>query len=149
MGKILFINSSPRKTGNTAKVAAALLEGKDYETLDLTEYKVYAHGQDFEDDQFMEVIEKIREADTVVLGSPLYWHNFNGLMRNLLDRSYVAFRSGEFSGRNLYAILQGAHPQKWMLEGADFTMMRFSTVLGFNYKGLVSSVSEAQAVEVE
>ena len=54
---ILFINSSPNPHGNTAKVAAALLEGKEYETLNLAEYKIYGYGQQFPDDQFFEVID--------------------------------------------------------------------------------------------
>ena len=33
--KILFVNGSPNKKGNTAQLAAALLEGKEYETLNL------------------------------------------------------------------------------------------------------------------
>lgn len=31
--KILFINGSPNKNGNTAALAEALLKGKEYETL--------------------------------------------------------------------------------------------------------------------
>jgi hypothetical protein len=50
---ILFINSSPNPHGNTAKVAATLLEGKEYETLNLAEYKIYGYGQQFPDDQFL------------------------------------------------------------------------------------------------
>ena len=37
---ILFINSSPNKNGNTAKLAAALLAEKEYEILNLAEYKI-------------------------------------------------------------------------------------------------------------
>ena len=69
---ILFINASPNKNGNTAKLAKDLLAGKNYETLNLIDYKIYAYGQEYEDDQFGEVIEKIKDADTVVMGSPLY-----------------------------------------------------------------------------
>ena len=83
MSKILFINSSPNKNGNTARVAASLLQNREYETLNLTEYKIYGYGQQFPDDQFSDVIAKIKEADTVVFGSPLYWHNISGLMRFL------------------------------------------------------------------
>ena len=36
--RILFINGSPNKNGSTAKLAAELLKGKDYETLNLTDY---------------------------------------------------------------------------------------------------------------
>ena len=34
---ILFINGSPNKNGNTAALAAELLKGKEYETLNLTD----------------------------------------------------------------------------------------------------------------
>jgi len=97
---ILFINSSPNPHGNTARVAAALLESKEYETLNLAEYKIYGYGQQFPDDQFMEVIDKIRAAKTIVIGSPLYWHNLSGLLRCFLDRTYGPFEQGEFSGRD-------------------------------------------------
>ncbi len=32
MSKILFINGSPNKNGNTAKLAKELLKGKNFET---------------------------------------------------------------------------------------------------------------------
>lgn len=67
MSKILFINSSPNRGGNTARLATALLEGKDYETLNLTDYKIYGYGQHFPDDQFAEVIAKIKAADILIL----------------------------------------------------------------------------------
>ena len=144
MSKILFINSSPNPKGNTAKVAATLLEGHEYETLNLTEYKIYGYGQQFPDDQFMEVIERIREADTVVIGSPLYWHNLSGLLRCFIDRTYGPIEGGEFSGRDMYAVVQGAAPEKWMLEACEYTMKRFASLMGFNYKGMLTSAAEAK-----
>ncbi len=41
---ILFINGSPNKNGNTAALAAALLKGKEYETLNLIDYTIGAFG---------------------------------------------------------------------------------------------------------
>ena len=79
--RILFINASPNKNGNTARLAKELLAGKTYDTLNLIDYKIYAYGQEFEDDQFHDVIQKMKAADTVVMGSPLYWHNICGLLR--------------------------------------------------------------------
>ena len=35
---ILFINGSPNSNGNTAALAKELLQGKEYETLNLTDY---------------------------------------------------------------------------------------------------------------
>ena len=146
---ILFINASPNKDGNTAKLAAELLSGKEYETLDLVDYKIYAYGQDFPDDQFNTVIGKINDANTVVMGSPLYWHNICGLMRNFLDRCYGPVRQGAFSGKNLYFIIQGASPEKWQLEACEFTMSRFAGLYGFTYKGMITDRSQAKRISVE
>ena len=146
---ILFINASPNKDGNTAKLAKTLLAGKEYETLNLIDYKIYAYGQDYADDQFEEIIEKMKVADTVVMGSPLYWHNICGLLRNFLDRCYGPVSQGEFKGRNLYFIMQGAAPEKWQLEACEFTMSRFAGLYGFAYKGMVTSMTEAKNAIVE
>ena len=43
--RILFINGSPNRDGNTAALAKALLEGHDYETLMLTDYRINFYGQ--------------------------------------------------------------------------------------------------------
>jgi multimeric flavodoxin WrbA len=146
---ILFINSSPNPHGNTARLAAALLEGKEYETLNLAEHRIYGYGQQFPDDQFMEVIDKIRAAKTIVIGSPLYWHNLSGLLRSFLDRTYGPFEQGEFRGREMYAIVQGAAPEKWMLDACEYTLSRFAGICGFDYKGMVTSVSEAKKMKVD
>ena len=143
---ILFINSSPNKNGNTAKVAAALLEDKEYETLNLTDYKIYGYGQQFEDDQFMEVIEKIRQADTIVIGSPLYWHNICGSVRTLLDRFYGPVQQNELAGKKLAFVFQGAAPEKWMLEAGEYTMKRFAGLYGMSYIGMATNIKEAKTL---
>ena len=85
---ILFINGSPNKNGNTVALVKRLLRNQEYETLHLADYKIYDYGQDFLDDQFKEVIQKVFAADTLVIGSPVYWHSIIGLVRNFLDRQY-------------------------------------------------------------
>ena len=67
---ILFINGSPNKNGNTAKMAAELLKNQTYETLNLVDYRINAYGQDLPGDQLDAVLEKIKQADVLVVGSP-------------------------------------------------------------------------------
>ena len=69
--KILFINGSPNKNGNTAGLAETLLADKAYETLNLTDYKIYSYGQDFADDELDFVISKMKKAD-VFLKNPIF-----------------------------------------------------------------------------
>lgn len=76
---ILFINGSPNSNGNTAALAKELLQGKEYETLNLTDYRIGSYGQNFEDDELDQVIAKMKQAEVIVIGSPLYWHNIRWL----------------------------------------------------------------------
>lgn len=142
--KTLFINGSPNKDGNTAALAKALLAGKEYETLNLTDYKIYSYGQSFADDQMEEVLAKMKEAEVIVIGSPLYWHNICGSVRNLLDRFYGLVKKGSLSGKTLYFLFQGAGPEKWMLEAGEYTMNRFAKLYGLEYAGMATNKSEAE-----
>ena len=69
---ILFINASPNHDGNTAHLAKELLENHPYTRIDLVDYKIYGYGQTFDDDQIDEVLAAIRNADSIVDGSPVY-----------------------------------------------------------------------------
>ena len=146
---ILFINGSPNKNGNTAKLAAKLLEGRTYHTIDLVNYKLYSYGQNFEDDQFVEIVDAMKEADTVIIGSPVYWHNMSGAIRNLIDRFYGPVSQGALKGRKFAFLLQGAAPEGWMLEKAEYTMSRFARMYGMDYVGMVTCSDEAEKLAKE
>ena len=141
---ILFINGSPNKNGNTAALAAELLNGNTYETLNLTDYTIGAYGQKLPGDGLDTVIGAMKQADTIVIGSPVYWHNICGSVRNVLDRFYGKVASGELKGRKLYFVFQGAAPEKWMLEAGDYTMGRFAGLYGMTYGGMVTNSAEAK-----
>ena len=146
---ILFINGSPNKNGNTALLAAALLKGKEYETLNLTDYTIGAFGQNFPGDELNAVIAAMKKADTIVIGSPVYWHNICGSVRNVLDRFYGKVENGSLSSRRLYFVFQGAAPEKWMLEAGEYTMKRFAALYGMAYSGMVTSKADAAKLSKE
>ena len=108
---ILFINGSPNKNGNTAKLAAELLKDHEYETLNLTDYTIGSYGQNLPGDGLGTVTKARKQADTIVLGSPLYWHNICGSIRSVLHRFYGKVEDGELWGRKLYCVFQGAAPE--------------------------------------
>ena len=143
---ILFINGSPNHHGNTASLAAALLKGKEYETLNLTDYTIGAYGQQLPGDGLDAVVAAMEKANTIVIGSPLYWHNICGSVRNLLDRFYGPVESGSMRGKKLMFILQGAAPEKWMLDAGEYTMQRFAALYGFTYQGMATNEHQAVAL---
>ncbi len=144
--KILFINGSPNKDGTTSQLAKRLLSGQSYETLNLVDYQINVYGQSIMGDQFNEVLEKIKEADVLVIGSPLYWHNICGSVRNLLDRCYGPLPNGSLQGK-MFFMFQGASPEKWMMEAGEFTMSRFAKLYGLKYQGMATNIREAEALK--
>ena len=144
MKKILFVNGSPERQGNTAEIAEALLNGAEAETLSLTDYRINAYGQTLPGDQFEEVLDEMKKADVLSIGSPVYWHNICGSVRNLLDRFYGPVKPGELKGRQLWFIYQGASPEPWMMEAGEYTMKRFAGLYGMEYMGMITSVKEAR-----
>ena len=140
---ILFINGSPNKNGNTAALAEELLRGKAYETLNLTDYTIGAYGQQLPGDELDTIISAMEKANVIVLGSPLYWHNICGSLRNVLDRFYGRVDSNALSGRTLYFPFQGASPEKWMLEAGEYTIKRFASLYGMTYSGMATNKNEA------
>jgi len=107
--KILGLNGSERKLGNTEiLVKEALMgaeeEGAQVEMLRLTDYKVLPcdglapcvfgnTGCNLKDD-FSFIVDKIFEADGLVLGSPCYILESTAIIKQLIDRAFsVNFRS--------------------------------------------------------
>lgn len=118
----IFIDAADEKDGN---LAYRVQEGNAHDGNAALQYIyngliwLWAEEVAFADDQLMEVIAKMKEAEVVVIGSPLYWHNICGSVRNVLDRFYGLVKTDEFSGRKLYFLFQGASPEKWMMEAGE------------------------------
>lgn len=101
--KVLFINGSPRKNGNTqvalAEVARQLQKsGIESETVWIGTKAVQGciacnqcarTGQcAFKDELYLTVREKLKEADALIVGSPVYYGGPNGSLCALLDRVF-------------------------------------------------------------
>ncbi len=105
MKKILVINGSPRKGGNTESLADELIRGtmesghkaKKINLRELTIKnckgcflcQVYKGDPCVQKDDMSEVYSALREADVVVWASPLYWMHFTSLMKAAIDRLFA------------------------------------------------------------
>jgi len=80
--KILFINGSENRDGNTSHMAKELLGNIPYDQLNLVDYRVDSLGQHFEGDQFSTVLNAMQQADIIIIGTPIYWHTMSGSLKN-------------------------------------------------------------------
>ena len=102
--KVLFINGSPHRNGNTARAFAEMTEIFRAEGID-TEIVLIGHlplrgclacnfckqnGRCVSDDIVNETASKFEEADGIVIGSPVYYASANGTLISFLDRLFVS-----------------------------------------------------------
>ena len=106
MGKrIVILNGSPRKNGNTAALARAFAEGARSAGHEVEEF--FLDGMDIhgckgcfgghssrecpcvQRDGMVGIYPAVRESDVVVLATPLYYWNMSGQLRTAVDRLFV------------------------------------------------------------
>jgi multimeric flavodoxin WrbA len=110
--KVVGFNGSPRKDGNTTTLINYLLrelerEGIETELVQLSEKEIHGciscfkcfENQDqrcaVEKDAANEYIEKIRGAQGIVFGSPVYFQDVTAEMKALIDRAgFVGLANG-------------------------------------------------------
>lgn len=102
--KVLMICASPHKNGNTALALSEMEkvfteEGIEVETLQVGQkdirgcmgcYACYETGKCAIDDIVNETAPKLKEADGVVLASPVYYASANGTLISFLDRLFYS-----------------------------------------------------------
>jgi len=108
--KVIAINGSPRKNGNTATILKEILEGaadKGAETrmihLNALDMKGCQGclacrdnlGECAYDDDFQDVLREMKECDGVALGTPIYVFNVTGQFKCFLDRCYCFIDNNE------------------------------------------------------
>ena len=104
--KVLMLNGSPKKDGNTARALKEMekifaengveteiiqVGGKDIRGCTACCY-CYEHAKCAIDDIVNETAEKLKDADGLVLASPVYYAAANGTLVSLLDRLFYSSR---------------------------------------------------------
>lgn len=105
--KVLLINGSPRKDGNTAIALNEMIKVFEKEGME-TEIMHIGHkdirgciacgkcrqlGKCVFDDIVAEAGEKLAQADGLVVGSPVYYASANGTVTSFMDRLFYSNRS--------------------------------------------------------
>lgn len=104
--RILVLNGSPRPKGSTKQMTeafrrGAVQAGNEVEVIDVCQKKIagclaceYCHtagnGTCIQKDDMQEVYDLLREADMLVIASPIYYHGISGQLKCVIDRFYSA-----------------------------------------------------------
>lgn len=122
MSKIVVLVGSPRRDGNTELLAKAFADGAaekhEVELVSVADYQVKPcmgcnacfarEGNTCVQQDDMDLIyEKLKEADTVIIASPVYFYGISAQLKAVIDRLHTPMRN-EFHIKKLGLILVGA-----------------------------------------
>ncbi len=106
MGKrIVILNGSPRKAGNTSELVKAFTDGAKSNGNDVVAFHLDSmeiHGCKgcfnghsskecpcVQKDDMAQIYPAVRDADVVILATPLYYWNMSGQLRTAVDRLFA------------------------------------------------------------
>ena len=146
MEKILFVNSSPNREGNTYRIGEELLKDKEHDVLQMADYRISQYGQVFEDDEMKEVLKEMDKYDILVIGSPVYWYTVGGMLKTFIDRLYMLPEAEALRGKKLYLFAQGSAPNQDTVKSIEFLSNRLSYLMGMELKGVVTDSSDGREI---
>ena len=104
--RILVLNGSPRPKGNTKQMVEAFRDGAvssghQVDVVDVCRKKIggciaceYCHtkgkGACIQKDDMQEVYALLKDAEMLVIASPIYYHGISGQLKCVIDRFYSA-----------------------------------------------------------
>jgi len=117
--KVLGISGSTRKNGNTARLIKIILKrcedaGIETKFISLAGKKINpCLGCEkckktkwcvIEKDDWGAVAEKVMECEVLVIGSPTYYYDVCGHLKNFIDRTYSLYHDRKLAGRSGVAV---------------------------------------------
>jgi len=117
--KILVLQGSPRKKGNSIALAEQIIKGAESAGAEVE--KIFLHGKDISpcqacyacqkkdskgcaiDDDMQPIYQKLVDADCWVIASPVYWFTMSGQTKLFMDRCFAlpAYKKNAFAGKRI------------------------------------------------
>ena len=166
--KVIAINGSPRPRGNTwfaLKTAGEVLisEGIDFEIIHVGHQSIHGciacqkcrENRDnkcsIRNDGLNDYLSVIREADGIILGSPVYYSGVAGTMKCFLDRLfYVSGSNGNWMrhkvGASVVALRRSGGSTAWNSLNHYLTISEM-TVASSNYWNIIHGAFEGEAAQ--
>lgn len=142
MNNIVILVGSMRKNGNTELLAKSFAEGavknNNVEIISVADYNVdpcigcnscftREGNKCFQNDDMAQIYEKVKNADIVVIASPVYFYGISAQLKAIVDRLHTPMRN-TFHIKKLGLLLVGAAELPNLF---DPIIMQYQMVLDF------------------
>jgi len=125
--KILFINGSPRKNGNTSAMLNTLLQKLDSRKFTFEQIRLYDHQigpcidcrgckknelKCIVNDDMQALYPKIESSEILIIGTPIYWFGPSAQTKLVLDRLRPYFSSQKLAEKKAALITPAGTGEK-------------------------------------
>ena len=160
---IVILSGSPRKNGNTDRLAAAFVEGAESAGKNVTLFRVAdmniagclgcnhcfdGSGICIQKDDAQTILDALKKADAYVLASPIYFFSLTAQLRLAIDRTYALLSLDVPQQKSALLITCGAGSEK-AAEGAIATYRGMCTHSGREDAGIVIATGLHVPGEIE
>jgi multimeric flavodoxin WrbA len=148
MKKVLILSSSPRKQGNSDILSQQFQKGAEeagnsVEMISLYDknigfcracYGCFRTGKCVLRDDMEEILNKMQDADVLVVATPTYFLSMNGMLKTTIDRFLPKWQ--ELGGHDVYFVITGHDGRDGLrLVGEELTQI--FQALGNRVQGIV------------
>lgn len=99
-------------------------------------------------DDVRNIAERMEVSDMIIFGSPNYFNNVSGLMKDFFDRLNPAYKKKSFAGKKMISICSGASEKVSYPEKISAVMGSVAELLGMEFIGDFYIIAK-QARDVE
>ena len=146
MSKIIFMNGSPNKKGNTNRIGEELLKNISHDILQMSDYRISQYGNVSADDQISEIFKALEDKDTIVIGAPIYWYTVGGILKTFIDRLYMLPEAEVLKGKKLYFFAQGSAPDEGTIRTIEHLATRVAELMEMDLKSVVVDSSDGNKI---
>jgi multimeric flavodoxin WrbA len=162
--QVLILSGSPRKGGNSDTLCEQFIKGAeeaghDTEKIYLDDmkmgfckacYSCKKNGTCFQKDDVEAILEKMINADVIVMATPVYYYTMNGQMKTLIDRALPRYYTEvKISDKNFYFIATAAEKKETMERTIDGLRGFTDCLPNANIKGIIYGANAWQLGDIQ
>ncbi|HWQ67753.1 MAG TPA: flavodoxin family protein [Methanospirillum sp.] len=120
--RVLAISGSPLRNGNTSRLIRTVVHELEKSGItDLNVKDISLAGAEIrpckscrkcmkegrcvlKSDDFLKIAKQMKKSDLIILGTPVYFHDVNGQIKNLIDRSYSLWHERQLKGKKVIPV---------------------------------------------
>ena len=162
MKKVLILEGSPRRNGNSAILSGEFARGAEEAGCSVEKVRIAAKkiagclgcnacyrsgGECVQKDDMAEIREKMLAADAIVLASPIYFYSMTAQMKAVIDRTYAFYQ--QLEGKTFYFLITCGAPDAAFTETMLAALRGFTCcILNAREGGAVLGVGAMEAGEI-